>query len=161
MEIILLSKHHSRESFDCGVEALNNYLKRFAAKHTLERTGRTFAAVPEIESPDILGYYTLASGSVAFSVVPANLPHHPVPVVHLGRLAVSVAHQGKGIGEDLLIDALRRATRIEKEIAVYAVEVVAKDERAKRFYEKYGFTPLKDDPLHLYLPMKVILKLLL
>ncbi len=161
MEIILISKHHSRESFDCGVEALNNYLKRFAAKHTLERTGRTFVAVPEIESPEILGYYTLASGSVAFSVVPANLPHHPVPVVHLGRLAVSVAHQGKGIGEDLLIDALGRAARIEKEIAVYAVEVVAKDERAKRFYEKYGFTPLKDDPLHLYLPMKAILKLLL
>ena len=159
MELVLLSKHHSRESFDCGIEALNTYLKRFAGKHTQERTGRTFVAVAALKSTEILGYYTIASGSVDFSVVPANLPYHPVPVVHLGRLAVSVAHQGKGIGTDLLVDALRRTIRIEKEIAVYAVEVVAKNERAKGFYEKYGFTALKDDPLHLYLPMKAILKL--
>lgn len=158
MEIVLL-KHHNREAFDCGVQALNDYLKRFAGKHTQERTGRTFVAVQKPESQQILGYYTIASGSVAFSIVPKNLPHHPVPVVHLGRLAVSRAHQGKGIGEYLLIDALRRAVRIEKEIAVYAVEVFAKDERTKCFYERYGFIPLKDDTLHLYLPMKAILKL--
>lgn len=159
MEIVLLAKHHDRGAFDCGVEKLNNYLKRFAGKHTQERIGKTFVAVSTSESPDILGYYTIAMGAVAFTVVPANLPYHPVPVVHLGRLAVSVACQGKGIGEDLLIHVLQRAVRIEKEIAVYAVEVVAKDERAKGFYEKYGFSPLKDDPLHLYLPMKTILKL--
>lgn len=101
MEIVLL-KHHNREVFDCGAEALNDYLKRFAGKRTQERTGRTFVAVQE-PSQEILGYCTIASGSVAFSIVPKNLPHHPVPVVHLGRLAVSRAHQGKGIGEYLLV----------------------------------------------------------
>lgn len=159
MKIELLGEAHNRNSFDCGVEPLNHYLKTLAGKHTKGKTGRTFVVVHESGGSEILGYYTLSVGGVESSFVPANLPHHPVPVVHLGRLAVSVGHQGKKLGEFLLLDALKRAARVEKEVAVYAVEVVAKDEKAKAFYLKYGFKELLDDKLHLYLPMKTVLQL--
>lgn len=159
MKVELLGDHHNRNDFDCGVEPLNNYLKLFAGKHTKGKTGRTFILVAEENNSEVLGYYTLAVGSVKSTIVPVSMPHHPVPVVHLARLAVSKLHQGKKFGEFLLLDALTRAIRVEKEVAVYAVEVIAKDDNARLFYLKYGFKELLDDKLHLYLAIKRILQL--
>ena len=95
-----------------------------------------------------------------FDEIPEKrLPRYPIPVVHLGRLAVDMRYQGKGLGEFLLMDALRRTQLVSEQIGVYAVEVRAIDEAARQFYLKYGFTELKDDKLHLYLPISVIRKL--
>ena len=74
----------------------------------------------------------------------------------LGRLAVDQAQQGMGLGRLLLLDALRRALRMSEGIGLFAVEVVALDEAARAFYEKYGFLSLQDDALHLYLSMKTV-----
>jgi ribosomal protein S18 acetylase RimI-like enzyme len=82
-----------------------------------------------------------------------------VPVAHLGRLAVDRSAQGQGLGEHLLLDALWRIGRVERELGIHAVEVVAIDERARRFYVKYGFTELRDDPHHLFMAMKTVRKL--
>lgn len=158
MIIERLKSAHDRESFDCGQPALNDYLKRFARQNDQKELGRTFVAINP-GSVEILGYYTLSSGGVRFDIMPANLPRYPVPVAHLGRLAVDLKHRGKRIGETLLIDALARAEHASEQLAIHAVEVVALDESARAFYLKYGFTPLLDDPLHLYLPMKAIRKL--
>ena len=79
--------------------------------------------------------------------------------MHLGRLAVDLRSQGKGLGELLLIDALKRVTLAAEQLGIYAVEVRALNDSARRFYLKYGFTPLLDDELHLYLSMKTIRKL--
>jgi GNAT superfamily N-acetyltransferase len=159
VHVELLSSTHNREGFDCGLPPLNHYLKTLSGRHTQQKTGRTFVLLSEPQGTEILGYHTLAVGGIESSFVPVNLPHHPVPVVHLGRLAVALGHQGKGLGEFLLLDALQRATRVEKEVAVYAIEVIAKDEQIKKFYLKYGFKELLDDKLHLYLSMKTVLKL--
>ena len=82
-----------------------------------------------------------------------------MPVVLIGRLAVDRSMQGKGLGEFLLIDALRRAEFLATKIGVRAVEVDAINDDAKRFYERYGFLTLKDNPRHLFLPIRVIRKL--
>jgi GNAT superfamily N-acetyltransferase len=79
-----------------------------------------------------------------------------VPVVLLARLAVDASAQGKGLGEGLLLDALQRALDLSAGLGVHAVEVDALDESAAAFYRKYGFTPLLDDPLHLYLPLTTV-----
>jgi GNAT superfamily N-acetyltransferase len=82
-----------------------------------------------------------------------------MPVVLIGRLAVDLSSQGQGLGEFLLIDALRRAEYLASRIGIRAVEVEAINDVARRFYEKYGFLSLKDDPRQLLLPMQVIRKL--
>lgn len=156
-----LASHHDRRGFECGQPELDRFIGQFASQHDERGYGRTYVLVEG--SPKVLGFYTLSSGSVGFQNVSEEilrkLPRHPMPVVHLGRMAIVKQAQGKGWGELLLIDALKRSLVIADHLGVHAVEVVAKDERAKSFYLRYGFKPLADDPLHLYLPIKVVRKL--
>lgn len=157
-----LSDAHDRSAFDCGKPALDDFLKRLAGQY--ER--RDFAAVYVATTPPsnaVLGYYSLSSGSVDLTALPEavrkKLPRHPVPVIHLGRLAVDQNVRGQGLGRHLLTDALRICTELAAKVAVHAVEVRAIDDEARSFYQKYGFRPLADDPLHLYLSMNVVRKL--
>lgn len=110
----------------------------------------------------IAGYYTLSSTSVQLAELPAqtvrNLPRYPlVPATLLGRLAVDRRHRGKGYGRFLLGDALHRAAR--SEIASFAMIVDAKDESARRFYERESFLPFPDQPMKLFRPMADIRRL--
>lgn len=158
MIIELLTTKHDRSSFDCGEPSLNTYLKQYARQNDEKGLGRTYIAV-EPGHARIEGYYTISTGAVTFEQVPDKLPRYPIPVVHLGRLAVDLRSQGKALGELLLIDALKRAAQASEQLGIYAVEVRALNENARRFYLKYGFTSLLDDEMHLYLPMKTIRKL--
>ncbi len=153
-----LNTSHDREAFDCSELSLNDFLKRFARQNDEKGLGRTFVAV-EAGNPKIKGYYTLSTGSLKFDNVPEKLSRYPIPVAHLGRLAVDVSARGQGLGEYLLLDALARIAVIAGLIGIYAIEVYALSEQAKNFYLKYGFKPLLDDTLHLYLPMKAVRKL--
>lgn len=154
-----LTRAHLRDRFACGEPGLDNYLQRLAVQHDERRVGRTFVAVEEDSAGQALGYYTLATGRVVFENLPADKklpPRVPVPVVLLGRLAVDNSHKGRGLGKFLLLHALWRAQQIAEQAGVYAVEVDALHEEAAQFYARYGFVPLLDNPLHLYLPMKTI-----
>lgn len=153
-----LNKKHDRSAFDCGEDSLNEFLKKFARQNAEKDLGKTFVAVLPGESK-ICGFYTLSTGSVSFEIVPAKLPRYPIPTAHLGRLAVDNSMKGQGLGELLLIDALRRTAQAAREIAIYAIEVFALNDSAKQFYLKYGFAELADDQHHLYLPMETIRKL--
>lgn len=154
-----LSAARDRDAFDCGEQALNEYLKRYARQNQERGVGRTFVAVPEGEQR-IVGFYTLSAGSVAFADVPGHLrkrlPRYPIPVAHLGRLATCQFVQGRGLGEALLFDALRRTVQIGTDLGIVAVEVWAKSDRARDFYQKYGFESLIDDRQHLYLPLATV-----
>lgn len=160
MLIERLSSAHDRSLFDCGEASLNTYLRQYALQNDKKGLGRTFVAL-EPGNPRIYGYYTLSTGAVTFDKVPQNLPRYPVPVAHLGRLAVDLSLRGTGarLGETLLLDALRRAVGISEQIGLYAVEVWALNASARDFYLKYGFAALLDDENHLYLPMKSVRKL--
>ncbi len=154
-----LGKDHERSGFSCGRPTLDDFIRTRVSQYEKRRLGRTFVAVPP-GANRVLGYYTLATGAVVFESLPSDashrLPKHPVPVVLLARLAVEQSAPGKGMGEALLLDALQRALDFSKRLDVYAVEVDALDDVAAAFYHKYGFTPLLDDPLHLYLPISTI-----
>lgn len=154
-----LGKAHQRSEFCCGKPLLDNFLRTQAGQYEKRRLGRTFVAVRP-NDPRVCGYYTLASGAIAFEHVPTEtsrkLPKHPVPVILLGRLAVDQRCQGQHLGEALLMDALERCLRLAEDLGVFAVEIHALDAPAKAFYLKYGFTPLADNELHLYLPMSTV-----
>ncbi len=159
-----LRSDHDRALFSCGHESLDQYIRRFASQNERLGVSRTFVAV----APDgvrVVGFFSIAAGSISFDRLTEaqrkKLPRYPVPVAHLGRLAVDHGSRGRGLGAFLLLDALKRIALADRHIAVHAVEVVAIDADACRFYLKYGFARLHDDPHHLMLPMTAVRKLLL
>ena len=157
-----LDREHDRAQFDSGVPSLNDWLQKLAGQHERRDLARTYVAVLPNDKR-VLGYYALANHRVSYEALPDDeakgLPRIDVQVILLARLAVDQSAQGQGLGEFLLIDALRRAAQIAEEVGVRAVEVDAIVGSAKNFYMKYGFVPLLDDPRHLFLPMQVIRKL--
>ena len=151
-----LSREHEREGFDCGEPALNAFLARYARQNEGVGFSRTYVAIPKGERR-VVGYHSLSAGAVAFADVPEHLrkrfPRYPIPVAHLGRLATCQSVRGQGLGGILLVDALARSLRVADELGMVAMDVWAKTEQARSFYLKFGFVPLEDDPLHLYLPL--------
>ncbi|MBK9316191.1 MAG: GNAT family N-acetyltransferase [Acidobacteria bacterium] len=157
-----LSAEHRREDFDCGEDPLNRYIRQYASQHQKKNIGRVYVAVEPGEKR-VIGYYTLANGSVAFENVPKSkgLPReYPIPVVMLARLAIDRTMQGQGVGAVLLFDALKRSAEASRVIAAYAVIVDALNDRAKEFYLHYQFEEGLADPMRLFLPMQDILSLL-
>lgn len=158
-----LAKRHDRAAFSCGVPELDDYFHRFAGQNETSGISQHFVAVAGAGDSRVLGYYALSAGSVAFEDVPdelrMRLPRYPIPVAHLGRLAVDRSMQSRGLGEDLLVDAFARILGAAREIGIHAIEVVAINEQAKRFYVKYGFVPLRDNARRLYLPLSAVAKL--
>ena len=162
-----LGRGHDRSSFDCGNAALNDWLQERAGQWQKKELARCYVASLKDESLKdeslVVGYYAISSHHVGYESLPADqakgLPRIDVPVVLLGRLAVDQSVRGQGLGSFLLIDALRRAEHLARQLGIRAVEVDAIDEAARQFYLKFGFTPLEDEPNHLFLPMNVIRKL--
>ena len=155
-----LGPQHDRGSFVSGAEALDRYLRSQAGQDARKNMAAPFVLV--LPDGAIGGYYTLSATGVKLTEFPAGitrkLPRYPlVPATLLGRLAVDQNYQGRGYGRFLLADALLRAVR--SEIASFAVVVDAKDEAARRFYERESFLPLPDQPLRLFRPMADIAKL--
>ena len=154
-----LDRSHERGEFSCGSASLDDFLHTLVSQYEKRRLGRTFVAVKPGEKR-VLGYHTLAAGAVALEDFPPKaakkLPKHPVPVILIARLAVDQSMLGKGLGGALLHDALQRCLDLSQQLGVHAVKVDAIDEAAKAFYIKYGFLPLLDRPLHLYLPISTI-----
>jgi predicted N-acetyltransferase YhbS len=152
-----IEPHHDHSAFDCGAPALNEYLKKFALTNQRNQAARTYVARRD---DVIVGYYTLAAGSVRSDTAPARvkkgLAKHPIPVILLARLAVDRNEQGMGVGAGLLKDALLRSVQAAEIIGCRAVLVHAKDQVAMSFYKRFGFEPSPVDDLHLYLLMKDI-----
>jgi ribosomal protein S18 acetylase RimI-like enzyme len=156
-----LDSTHDRESFSCGVAALDRYLRQQAGQDMRRRVAVCYVAHPS-DSSEIAGYYTLSAGSVALDEMPADmarrLPRYPVvPVARLGRLAIGRAHQGRHLGAALLWDAVGRASRAE--LGMVALVVDAKDEAAAAFYRHHGFLNLGSGHLQLLLPLATVAKL--
>ena len=77
-----------------------------------------------------------------------------MPAALIGRLAVSIAAQGQGVGKMLIADAIKRTLAVGDQIAIYALVIDAINDNAKGFYEQFGFTRLSDDSPRLFLPLK-------
>ena len=151
-----LQKDDPVADFDCGNEALNGFLQRFAFLSQQSQSARTYVTLTD--SGEVAGYYTLAYGSVEHEDAPARtkkgLARHPVPVMILARLAVARKFQGVGLGKALLRDASLRTLQAADIAGLRAIVVHAKDDDAKRFYQRYQFEPFTSDPLKLTLLLK-------
>jgi GNAT superfamily N-acetyltransferase len=150
-----LTKAHDRAAFDCGDEALNHWFKQVARQHRDKGISSTFVAVADASSIDVLGYYSLSLAELVNGDLPATqrkLMPQKIPAFRLGRLAVSLEHQGRQIGQHLLFDAIDRATRAAKDVGGVGIVVNAKP-TAVGFYQQYGFEMMADHPHNLFLLM--------
>jgi GNAT superfamily N-acetyltransferase len=156
-----LHSSHDRDSFSCGNTTLDRYLKEQASQDLRRGCATPFVLSPGVNQIAILGYYTLSSYGIDTGELPSGvaqkLPRYPlIPATLLGRLAVDERHQRQGIGEYLLMDALRRSLTQSVQIAAAAVVVEAIDERAAQFYRHFGFTPFPSITGRLFILTKTV-----
>lgn len=152
-----ISKRHNRDAFDCGEEALNDFLRRHARRNHEAGGAKTFVAVKDAEPTTVLAFYSLCPASIEYSRTPAiakrHLARYAVPAFRLARLAVDRKVQGHGLGGQLLLAAGRRCLLAAAEVGGVAMLIDAKNENVARWYETYGAVPLFDNPLSLLLPL--------
>lgn len=151
-----------RKHFDCGTHALNDFFRRHSERNHLRGLGKTFVLAV---ADEIIGFYTVSMGNtLEFMHVPNEaedaLPHYPIPIGLIARLAVSTSKQRQGWGKWLLIDAIRRIFNAAQDVGAYAILVDAKDENAKNFYQQYGFLPFPKRPMSLYMPLSTVADLI-
>ena len=150
-----LNRSHSTSGFECGAEAFDRYLVRYAFMNQQANASQTYVG---LKGSELIGYYSLVVGEVSYGDGPERLrkglARHPIPLMILARLAVVVSWQGKGIGTALLRDAMLRTMQASDIAGIRALAAHAKDDAARQFYERFGFIPSPADPLHLYLLIK-------
>jgi len=157
-----LGQHHDRAAFSCGKAPLDQYLRNHAGQAVAKNLAAVFILTPDGKT--IAGYYTLSSYTVKLDEIPEGIAKkltrmQEIPAALLGRLARSSDFRGQGIGEILLVDALKKAYQNSAHVASWAVVVDAKDEEAVEFYRHYGFVPFPGKPNRLFLPMTSIQKM--
>lgn len=151
-----LSADHDLSAFDCGVPVLDDWLKHRALKNE-SRFSRTYVVC---DGNGVAAYYCISAGAVERAAAPGKLRRNApdsIPISIIGRLAVSQEYAGKGLGSDLLGDALRRIALASQTIGIGAVLVQAKDDDAKRFYlSRAEFEAYPADSRTLFLPIETI-----
>jgi ribosomal protein S18 acetylase RimI-like enzyme len=145
---------HRRDDFSCESPELTEFLRTRARKEAKSRASACFVIVPVADPGQIAGYYTLSATSIELAKLPAELskrlPRYPqVPATLLGRLARDLSFKGQGIGNLLLVDALKRAHENSSVIGAVAVVVDPKGEKAAAFYRDFGFQPLEENKMFL------------
>ena len=155
-----IAKKHNREAFDCGEDALNEFLRRYARKSHELGGAKTFLAIDDADNETLLGFYSLSAASVDYSRTPElirrGLARHDVPGFRLARLAVDRKRQGQGLGGQLLLAAGRRCLLAAAEVGGVVLVIDAKNEKVAAWYASYGAVPLLDAPLTLLLPLATI-----
>lgn len=149
--------------FDCGDEALNNYLRRHAWNNQEKSSiGVTYVAVEESVSGAVIGYFTLATSSVPRDFLPhkyvRGLPAYDLPMLLLARLAVDRRFLGRGLGQTLLAEALKIAVSVSQQIGCRAVIVDAYPQPVA-WYERYGFQAIQGSEsrsIRMYLDIRTV-----
>lgn len=152
-----LRADHDLSDFDCGVPALNDWLIQRALKNE-SRFSRSYVVC---EANKAVGYFCILAGSVERAAAPGKVRRNApdvIPVSVIGRLAVDRRYSGRGLGADMLSDALRRIAAVSRSIGIAAVLVQAKDENAKRFYMACAeFIEFPEDSRTLFLPVETLI----
>ena len=153
-----LDSGHDRTVFDCGTPALNLYLRNYALQNQQRGIVRNYVTT-HADDKIVAAYYSLVYASISQRLLPAKrvkgLGKYDIPVMVLAHLAVDHREQGKGLGKALLKDAILRTMQAAQIAGLKILLVHAKDDAAAVFYRKHGFEPVLDDPLKLFLPVRL------
>src|SRR3990167_9818736 len=155
-----LKSSHSRRSFACGIDSLDDYIQKQATQDERRCISVTYV-LHDAELNNVAGFYSLSSTTIESKYlsdeIMRKLPNYPlIPATLIGRLAIDKNYQGKHLGELVLMDALHRSYESSKNIASSAVVAEAINKAATRFYQKYGFINFAAHEKLLYIAMKSI-----
>lgn len=158
LQLEILNDSHNYLEFDCGNEALNQFLMKRAKTEAAQRLSKTRVAINDKEV--VIGFYSIAPSVIAKSSL-ANpegrgVPYAEVPAIRIGRLAVDKRYQKSGFGRAILKDALQICLNLSNEFGGRVVVVDAKNQQAASFYSRYGFKPIKQNPLILVIKISTI-----
>ncbi len=159
LKIEVLSQEHNRADFDCGTDELNQYLKNVARQHLNKGMSRTFVLIDDTKPTEILGFFTLASCEIRADKLPrkyAKKYPYIAPAAKLARLAVTRERQRQCLGTHMIINAIERIITVSENLGIIGFFVDAKNEDAKAYYAQFGFIPLIDNPLELFLPLETL-----
>jgi len=149
-----LNPAHDLSQFRCGEPELDDWLKHRAIHNEERGASRSYVVCI---GRQVVGYYALSAGAAAHRDAPGrvrrNMPN-PIPVMVIGRLAIDLKFQGRGIGSALLKDAVLRTVQAAEIAGIRAILVHAINESAKRFYEKLGFTASPTNPMTLMVTVR-------
>ncbi|MDQ2859709.1 MAG: GNAT family N-acetyltransferase [Pseudomonadota bacterium] len=149
-----LGKGHDRGAFACGVSELDDWFCLRASQDEKRNVARVFVAVDD--ALGVVGFYSLGAFTLALDELPETLArklprYDAIPAALIGRLARDRRARGRGLGELLLADAVRRILDAGRSVAVFAIVVEAKNDRAAAFYEAFGFTAFPLRPHRLFM----------
>ncbi|MEW6237126.1 MAG: GNAT family N-acetyltransferase [Candidatus Omnitrophota bacterium] len=147
---------HNRKAFDCGVDALNLYLQKFANQDQKRSLTKVYVLADGVK---IIGYYSISAHSVPLDNLPEEQKagkYNDLPFLLLGRLAVDKTYQGRGYGDVLIFHAFKTTLHAAETIGIMGIVVDAKDEKAASFYEGFGFMRLSGNRKRLVLPLSAI-----
>jgi ribosomal protein S18 acetylase RimI-like enzyme len=161
---------HDRAAFACGVDAVDNFLRKTANKLARADNLRLYAMTDP--SGALIGFYALNAHAIDYAELPTNFArtrpgHGVIPAAYISMIGVDARHQGQGYGGDLLVDALTRIGQAADAIGIAVVILDVLDDgdaeqvaRRKLLYESYGFQPLPSRPLRLFLPLAAVRQLI-
>lgn len=161
----LAQKEHAVKEFDCGIDEMNKFLKKFAQKHAKQGISKTMVLTTNehyLDKNEIAAYYTLSASTVKRKDIPSiSLPTYPIPVTMLARLAVDQKFQGKKLGTKSLIYALRHAVKLnDLGLATHGLVLDALDNQALQFYKQFDFFhSFPGNPLRLFASMVELRKI--
>ena len=166
MSVIIIeeiTRQHDRKTFDCGVDELNQYLQQQARQKTVKHVSKTYVACLDSAPATIIGYHALTGYSVTTPPAHRDYQKYPYPLsaVKLARLAVDSSHQGRKIGERLLIDAIHRTVLVALQISAIGLFVDPMTAKIIPFYQQYGFLPADPDDhsrIEMWLPIKTCIQ---
>ena len=157
MIIEKLNKYHKKDSFDCGNELLNDFIKKYA----YQNQNRYLVGITYVIHIDnvIIGYITLNASSIKKMIVDKNKPYEDIPILRIGRLAVDKSYQNKGIGKKLLKMAFMKSLELKENFGCIGIVIDAK-KKAVEFYKKFGFIEIETLDKHLTTPMFLSIKII-
>lgn len=148
MHVERLSPAHDLVRFCCGNKALDDWLRHHGWENERRDLSRTYVLIDEPAT--VVGYYSLTMGGVRKDRLPKRyghgLPNYDIGMVLIARLAISLSHQGQGLGRDLMIDAIKRSERAGAHAAARFLAVDPIDDAARAFYQRFGFRHIGGDP---------------
>jgi GNAT superfamily N-acetyltransferase len=148
--------------FSCGEPTLDAFLSKRAYGNDRAGIGRAYVILESEDADQVLGFYTLSSSNATPDalqpVLGGKLPKYPLPVTYIGMFAVTKGQQGKGLGTELMVDAMRRSAAAAAVVGSTGLFLHSRDAKSTAFYEQRGFTSLSAEPTHrpMFMPMGTV-----